>query len=51
MKFDGEGDNLAVMSKGDLKSGDRKATTAKRFIYIRSTGDIFAQDIGSINGR
>jgi hypothetical protein len=49
--FDGEGDNLAVMSKGELKSGDRKTTKAKRFTYIRSTGEVFARDIGSISGR
>jgi hypothetical protein len=49
--FYGEGDNRAVMSKGDLKSGDRKTTKAKRFIYIRSTGEVSIQDIDSINGR
>jgi hypothetical protein len=49
--FDGQGDNLAVMSKGDLKSGARKDMKAKRFIYIRSTGEVTFGDIGSINGR
>jgi hypothetical protein len=49
--FDGEGDNLAVMSKGDIKGGERKNMKAKRFIYIRSTGQVIARDIGSIDGR
>ncbi len=49
--FDGEGDNLAVMSKGESRGGDRRAMKAKRFIYIRSTGEVSARDIGSINGR
>ena len=49
--FDGEGDNQAVMSKGDLKGGDRKTMKAKRFIYIRSTGEVIGRDIGSIDGR
>jgi len=49
--FDGEGDNLAVMSKGDSRAGERKTMKAKRFIYIRSTGEVSARDIGSIDGR
>ncbi len=49
--FDGEGDNLAVMSKGDTRGGPRKTMKAKRFIYIRSTGEVSGQGIGSIDGQ
>ncbi len=47
--FDGEGDNMAVMSKGDFKGPERKIMKAKRLIYIRSTGAVYLDKIESIN--
>ncbi len=48
--FDGQGDNQAVMSKGDIKGLPPKVLRGKRLIYIRSTGQVIVQDIGSLDG-
>lgn len=48
--FIGEGDNLAVMSKGEIKGEKRKILKGKRLIYIRSTGQVYVDQIDSING-
>ena len=48
--FIGESDNMAVMSKGDIKGGQPRIMKAKRLIYIRSTGMVYADRIDSIGG-
>ncbi len=48
--FIGEGDNKAVMSKGIIKGRQPQTFRAKKIIYIRSTGEIKIDSIGSIDG-
>ena len=48
--FVGEGDNMAVMSKGDIKGEGPQTSGAKRLSIIRSTGEVNARQIGSIGG-
>jgi hypothetical protein len=48
--FIGEGDNKAIMSKGMIKGKQPQIFRAKKIIYIRSTGEIKVDHIGSIDG-
>lgn len=48
--FKGEGDNMAVMSKCEIKGERPKVLKSKQLIYIRSTGQVHWDRIGSIDG-
>ncbi|MHB1422795.1 MAG: hypothetical protein ACYC3I_06295 [Gemmataceae bacterium] len=48
--FIGEGDNLAILSKGDIKGQKLKTFRAKKIFYYRSRGKVDVTELNSFDG-